>query len=83
MYKAYEDLDEILKEKIQNLRVVHDHEYIIKLSKELSRRKNKGNYDKLDPVIHPLVRRHPVSKKPSLFLSPHTCLLYTSDAADE
>ena len=38
----------------------------------LSRRKNKGNYDKLDPVIHPLVRRHPVTKKPSLFLSPHT-----------
>ena len=72
MYKAYEDLDEILKEKIRNLRVVHDHEYIIKLSKELSRRKNKGNYDKLDPVIHPLVRRHPVTKKPSLFLSPHT-----------
>ena len=72
MYKAYEDLEEILKEKIRNLRVVHDHEYIIKLSKELSRRKNKGNYDKLDPVIHPLVRRHPVTKKPSLFLSPHT-----------
>ena len=72
MYKAYDDLDETLKEKIRNLRVVHDHEYIINLSKELSRRKNKGNYDKLDPVIHPLVRRHPVTKKPSLFLSPHT-----------
>ena len=25
MYKAYEDLDETLKEKIRNLRVVHDH----------------------------------------------------------
>ena len=27
--------------------------------------------DKLDPVAHPLVRRHPVTNKPSLFLSPH------------
>ena len=45
MYKAYEDLDEILKEKIRNLKVVHDHEYIIKLSKELSRRINKGKKD--------------------------------------
>ena len=82
MYKAYEDLEDTLKEEIKNLRVVHDHEYIINLSKELSTRKNKGNYDKLDPVIHPLVRRHPITKKPSLFLSPHTmvkiCLLYTS-----
>ena len=38
----------------------------------LSKRKNKGDYVKLDPVIHPLVRRHPSTKKPSLFLSPHT-----------
>ena len=42
------------------------------MSEELSKRKNKGNYDKLDPVIHPLVRKHPLTKKPSLFLSPHT-----------
>ena len=72
MYKAYEDLNKSIKEKIKNLNVLHDHDYIISLSKELSKRKNKGNYDKLDPVIHPLVRKHPLTKKPSLFLSPHT-----------
>ena len=72
MYKAYEDLDESLKNKIKNLKVIHDHDYIISLSNELSKRKNKGHYDKLDPVVHPLVRRHPSTKKPSLFLSPHT-----------
>jgi len=72
MYKAYEDLDQSLKDKIKNLKVIHDHDYIISLSKELSERKNKGHYDKLDSVIHPLVRRHPSTKKPSLFLSPHT-----------
>jgi len=72
MYKAYEDLDQSLKDKIKNLKVIHDHDHIISLSKELSERKNKGHYDKLDSVIHPLVRRHPSTKKPSLFLSPHT-----------
>ena len=72
MYKAYEDLDESLKNKIKNLKVIHDHDYIISLSNELSKRKNKGHYDKLDPVVHPLVRKHPSTKKPSLFLSPHT-----------
>ena len=72
MYKAYEDLEESMKQKIKNLKVVHDHDFIISLSDELSKRKNKGNYDKLDPVIHPLVRKHPSTKKSSLFLSPHT-----------
>ena len=62
----------MMKQKIKNLTVVHDHDFIISLSEELSKRKNKGNYDKLDPVIHPLVRKHPLTKKPSLFLSPHT-----------
>ena len=72
MYKAYDDLEESMKQKIKSLNVVHDHEFIISLSDELSKRKNKGNYDKLDPVIHPLVRKHPSTKKSSLFLSPHT-----------
>ena len=72
MYKAYEDLEESMKQKIKKLKVVHDHDFIISLSDELSKRKNKGNYDKLDPVIHPLVRKHPSTKKSSLFLSPHT-----------
>ena len=72
MYKAYNDLDSSLKEEIKQLKVIHDHDYIINLSKELSKKKDKGNYDKLFPVVHPLVRRHPVTNKPSLFLSPHT-----------
>ena len=38
----------------------------------MRKKKDKGSYDKLDPVAHPLVRRHPVTNKPSLFLSPHT-----------
>ena len=72
MYSAYNDLDSSLKEEIKQLKVVHDHDYIINLSKELSKKKDKGNYDKLSPVVHPLVRKHPLTNKPSLFLSPHT-----------
>ena len=83
MYKAYEDLDKSIKEKIKKLEVIHDHDYIISLSKELSKRKNKGDYVKLDPVIHPLVRRHPSTKKPSLFLSPHTMVSVINYDYDE
>ena len=72
MYEAYNDLDLPVKEQIKHLKVVHDHDYIINLSKELSKKKDKGSYETLPPVIHPLVRKHPVTNRPSLFLSPHT-----------
>ena len=39
MYSAYNDLDSSLKEEIKQLKVVHDHDYIINLSKELSKKK--------------------------------------------
>ena len=35
-------------------------------------KKNKGSYEDLPQVKHPLVQTHPVTKKKSLFLSPHT-----------
>ena len=72
MYEAYNDLDLPVKEQIKHLKVVHDHDYIINLSKELSKKKDKGSYETLPPVIHPLVRKHPVTNRLSLFLSPHT-----------
>ena len=83
MYEAYEDLNKSIKEKIKKLKVLHDHDYIISLSKELSKKKDKGSYDKLDPVPHPLVRRHPVTNKPSLFLSPHTMVKIVDYDYDE
>ncbi len=72
MYETYNDLNDNIKELINNLWVIHDHEYIINLSSELKTKKNKGSYDKLPPVKHPLVQTHPVTRKKSLFLSPHT-----------
>ena len=72
MYEAYNDLDENTKESINNLSVIHDHDYIINLSSELKSKQNKGSYEHLLPVKHPLVQVHPVTRKKSLFLSPHT-----------
>jgi len=72
MYEAYNDLDENTKESINNLWVIHDHDYIINLSSELKSKQNKGSYEHLPPVKHPLVQVHPVTRKKSLFLSPHT-----------
>ena len=72
MYEAYNELSGNIKDKINNLWVIHDHDYIINLSPELKTKKNKGSYEQLPPVKHPLVQTHPVTREKSLFLSPHT-----------
>ena len=72
MYAAYDALDEAMKDRIEGLRVVHDHDYILSLSPELQKKKDRGTYDELPPVTHPLVQVHPVTQRRSLFLSPHT-----------
>lgn len=72
MYAAYNELSDRMKQRIDGLHVVHDHDFIIKQSKELSAKRNKGSYDEMPPVRHPLVRLHPVTHRRSLFLSPHT-----------
>ena len=72
MYAAYDALDDATKARIDGLWVIHDHDYIISLSKELAAKQDKGDYDKLPPVRHPLVQVHPVTKRKCLLLSPHT-----------
>ena len=68
---VYEALDESMKRRISGVRVVHSHEHILGFVdglKEVAGEK----YEHLPPVIHPLVRRHPVTGNLSLFISPHT-----------
>ena len=68
---VYEALDEAMKRRIAGLRVVHSHEHILGFVdglKEVAGEK----YDHLPPVTHPLVRRHPITGRLSLFISPHT-----------
>jgi taurine dioxygenase len=72
MYAAYDDLGAAMKQRIEGRWVVHDHDYILSLSPELSKRQDKGRYDALPPVRHPLVQVHPVTRRRCLLLSPHT-----------
>lgn len=72
MYAAYDALSDAMKERIKGLWVIHDHDYIISLSPELSKKQDKGKYDAMPPVRHPLVQIHPVTRRRCLFLSPHT-----------
>ena len=72
MYAAYEALTSEMKARIEGLWVIHDHDFIISLSPELSKKRDRGAYENLPPVRHPLVQVHPVTDRRSLFLSPHT-----------
>ena len=72
MYEAYESLEISIKKRIYGLNVMHDHDYIIKQSRDLSKKSDKGRYDNLPPVRYLLVQIHPVTGRRSLFLSPHT-----------
>ena len=72
MYAAYAALDDVMKGQIEDLWVIHDHDYIMRLSPELNKNQNKDNYEKLPPVRHPLIQVHPITKRRCLFLSPHT-----------
>ncbi|MCB1743762.1 MAG: TauD/TfdA family dioxygenase [Gammaproteobacteria bacterium] len=72
LYAAYEDLPYDMRARIDDLIVVHDHDHILSLSPLLAARKDKGRYETLPPVRHPLVQVHPVTGRRSLFLSPHT-----------
>lgn len=72
MYAAYDALSPEMKSRIAGLWVIHAHDYIIRTAPELAAKKDRGIYDDLPPVRHPLVQVHPVTGKKSLFLSPHT-----------
>lgn len=83
MYAAYDDLAADMKRRIEGLMVIHDHDFIIKQSKELSSKTDRGKYDSLPPVRHPLVQVHPVTRRRCLFLSPHTMAGIDGMAEDE
>jgi taurine dioxygenase len=70
MYAVYEALADDVKERIRGLRVLHSHDQVLSHDQKL--KTASGDYTELPPVYHPLVRRHPVTGRLSLFLSPHT-----------
>jgi alpha-ketoglutarate-dependent taurine dioxygenase len=70
MYAVYEALPDAMKERVRGLRIVHSHDQVLSHDQKL--RSASEDYARLPPVRHPLVRRHPVTGRLSLFLSPHT-----------
>lgn len=72
MYAAYDQLAAETKDRIQDLWVIHEHDYIIRTAPELAEKEDPDEYEDLPPVRHPLVCIHPVTGRRSLFLSPHT-----------
>jgi taurine dioxygenase len=70
MYAAYEALSDETKKRIRGLRLLHSHDQVLSHDQKL--KAASEDYTKLPPVLHPLVRRHPVTGRLSLFLSPHT-----------
>jgi alpha-ketoglutarate-dependent taurine dioxygenase len=83
MYAAYDDLGASMKQRIEGRWVIHDHDHILSLSPELSKKPDKGRYDALPPVRHPLVQVHPVTRRRCLLLSPHTMVEVEGVAAAE
>ena len=70
MYAAYEALSAEMKKRIRGLRVLHSHDQVLSHDQKL--KSASEDYAELPPVTHPLVRRHLVTGRLSLFLSPHT-----------
>src|SRR5918995_6231664 len=70
MYAVYDALADEMKERIRGLRVWHSHAQVLSHDQKL--KSASEDYAELPPVTHPLVRRHPVTGRLSLFLSPHT-----------
>ena len=68
---------------LEGLRVLHSHDAVLSRSSGLSARADKGEYEHLPAVQQPLVRRHPVTGRRSLFLSPHTMEGIAGWPADE
>jgi taurine dioxygenase len=68
LYEVYEALPEATKRRAETQRVLHSHDTILQRGKV----ERSSRYESLDGVNHPLVRRHPVTGRLSLFISPHT-----------
>ncbi len=71
MYAVYDALPAEMRRRLAQLRAVHSHDYVMSLTDGLAPA-DDDHFTQLDAVSHPLIRRHPVTGRRSLFISPHT-----------
>lgn len=72
MYSAYDALDDAMKNRIKDLRAVHSYEQ--RWQKDAKRGMERaqlqdGDRKKIPPVSHPVVRPHPVTGRPALYVN--------------
>ena len=68
MYMVYDALDPVIKQSIAGCRARHDFGHLTKLApvKPLTKEERQA----MPPVWQPMVRKHPWTGRPSLFISP-------------
>lgn len=70
MCKAYQDLPLDIKKKISKLHGYYpSRDIYLKEMKELGLKVSKKHDEQLSEVIHPIVRKHPITKQLALYLS--------------
>jgi len=72
MYAAYDALDDSLKQRLQGLNAIHS--YAQRWQKDAERGMDRAKLDdsdrkKLPEVSHPIVRPHPISGRPALYVN--------------
>lgn len=80
MYRVYEELPAALKSAVEGRRMLHDFENLHRL-RDLKPMTDEERA-RVPPIWHPMVRRHPVTGRKSLYISPiyNTAVEGLSDA---
>ena len=72
MYEAYDALDEKMKDRLRGLKAVHSYEQRWQKDADRGMQREQlkdSDRQKLHEVSHPLVRKHPVTGRPALYVN--------------
>lgn len=88
MYGAYDGLSDGLKATLENMNAVHSAHHVFGAAAELEentdgRIGNSGAADALEDPVHPVIIRHPLSSKKSLYVNPGFTLRFEGWTEEE
>lgn len=83
MYAAYADLPDVKRKKLQKLRAIHDRNYRYSALYPGRPPLTPEQVAKVPPVEHPLVRLHPATCRPALFVAKDVVSRIVGMAEDE